>query len=65
MISVNGKFCQWKDGGTVAQLLEQKQFTYPIIIVRINNIFIRPEDYGTKEIYAGDDVQVIHLMAGG
>jgi thiamine biosynthesis protein ThiS len=64
MIKLNGKECLF-EGGTVKQLLEMKRFVYPRIIVSINNILILPEEYDNTHIRDGDDVRVIHLLAGG
>jgi sulfur carrier protein ThiS len=33
--------------------------------VRINGEYIEKEDYPTRMIHDGDDVLVLHLMAGG
>ncbi|MBB6216554.1 sulfur carrier protein [Anaerosolibacter carboniphilus] len=65
MIKVNGRDFEWEDGLTVEKLLEKKRYTYPKIIVRINEKLILKEQYRSTSIYDGDDVKVIHLLAGG
>lgn len=66
MIKVNGRvFHQWEKGMTVADLIELKRFIYPRKIVRINEQLIAEEEYDSTMIHEGDDVKVIHLMAGG
>lgn len=65
MITVNGKEFPWEEGMTVASLLELKKYVYPRIIVRINEQFIKDENFQTTVIHDGDDVKCIHLMAGG
>lgn len=64
MIKLNGRDYPWKEG-TVKQLLEIKRFIYPRIIVKVNDEVISPEDYENTQINDGDDVKVIHLLAGG
>lgn len=65
MILVNGREFEWQDGLTVKRLIEIKKFTYPRISVIINKNMIQSEEYSTTVIHDGDDVQVLHLMAGG
>ncbi|MFT9496121.1 sulfur carrier protein ThiS [Anaerosolibacter sp.] len=65
MIKVNGREFEWHEGLTVEQLLDKKRYTYPKIIVKINEKLINKEQYVSTVIYDGDDVKVIHLLAGG
>jgi len=65
MIKVNGKEFPWEEGMTVRRLLELKKYAYPRIMVKINGQFVKDEDFDTAVIHHGDDVQCIHLMAGG
>jgi len=65
MIMVNGREFPWEEGMTVRRLLELKQYTYPRITVKINGEIIREEEYDTRTINDGDNVQCLHLMAGG
>ena len=50
---------------TIADLLVQKSYSYKMLIVRVNDVFISKEKYSTTTIKNGDNVQVIHLMTGG
>ncbi|MDF2547927.1 MAG: thiamine biosynthesis protein ThiS [Anaerosolibacter sp.] len=65
MIKVNGRDFEWQEGLTVAKLLEKKRYTYPKIIVKVNERLINKQQYVSTVIYDGDDVKVIHLLAGG
>lgn len=65
MIHVNGKEFQWEEGMTVAELLRRKTYTYPKIVVKINDVVIPNEQFETTVIHDGDDVKAIHLLAGG
>ncbi|MFZ5966512.1 MAG: sulfur carrier protein ThiS [Bacillota bacterium] len=65
MIKVNSKDFEWEEGLTVQRLLEKKRYTYPKIIVKINGHLISKEEYHSTLINDGDDVQAIHLLAGG
>jgi sulfur carrier protein len=50
---------------TVEQLLELKNFTYKMLMVRVNDTTIKRDDYAKTFIGEGDKVAVIHLMTGG
>jgi thiamine biosynthesis protein ThiS len=50
---------------TVQQLLEYKNFSYKMLVVRVNNATIKREEYDSQIIKDGDKVAVIHLMTGG
>ncbi len=50
---------------TVSQLLELKNFTYKMLLIKVNDKTIKKDDYETTEIKDGDNVAVIHLMTGG
>jgi thiamine biosynthesis protein ThiS len=50
---------------TVNQLLKLKNFTFKMLIIKINGRLIQKEDYGTATIQDGDDVTVMHLISGG
>ncbi len=50
---------------TVQELLDIKRFTFRSLIVKINGEIINKEDYEKAVIHDGDDVSVIHLLAGG
>ncbi|KAB3526760.1 sulfur carrier protein ThiS [Alkaliphilus serpentinus] len=65
MIKVNTKDFEWEEGLTVQRLLDKKKYTFTKIIVKINGNIINKEDYDSTIINDGDDVKVIHLLAGG
>lgn len=65
MIKLNNRDFPWEEGMTVESLMIQKKFTYSRIIVKINGQHIEQEDYSKTVINDSDDVQMIHLLAGG
>lgn len=65
MIKVNTKDHVWYEGLTVQRLLDEKEFIFKHIIVRVNGIYVPEELYTSCPINDGDDVLVLHLMAGG
>ena len=54
-----------RNGLTVNELLEEKNMTFRMRIVKINGVLVEKGEYGLKTIEEGDNVQVIYLMSGG
>ena len=65
MIKVNGRDKEWEEKLTVELLLEKCKYTFPLIMVKINGKYIPKEKYEDTAIIDGDDVQVVHSIAGG
>ncbi len=54
-----------KEKMSVSEMLEIKKFTFRMRVIRINGRLIKPDQYETAIIKAGDDVQMLYLMSGG
>ena len=65
MITVNNRTHEWKKNMTVKSLLEEMNYTYPHIIVKINEIYIPKENYAEATINEGDNVLALHMFGGG
>ncbi|MEW6622488.1 MAG: sulfur carrier protein ThiS [Bacillota bacterium] len=65
MIKVNNRDMEWFEGMTVQALLDKCKYTYPSLVVSINGKVVLKEKYPSTMINDGDDVKVIHMMAGG
>ena len=65
MIKVNTRDHPWHEDLTVQCLLDEKVYTFKHIVVRVNDVFVPEEQYQSYQIQDGDNVMVIHLMAGG
>jgi len=50
---------------TVNELLGEKNFTFKMLVIRINDQLVKKTEYDTARIHDGDDVQVLHLISGG
>jgi thiamine biosynthesis protein ThiS len=50
---------------TVAGLLQYKNYTFKMLVVKINGQLVPKTGYKEAEIRDGDDVHVIHLISGG
>jgi len=50
---------------TVSELLSIKNFSFKLLVVKINGTLVKKDNYGVATIKSGDKVQVIHLISGG
>ena len=50
---------------TVQELIERKNFTFKLLVTKINGKLVRKEDREQAVIRDGDKVDVIHLISGG
>lgn len=65
MIQVNGRNHDWYEGMTIKSLLKDLNYTYPILVIRVNGTLIDKEDYAATKVKKDDDVKIIHPIAGG
>jgi thiamine biosynthesis protein ThiS len=50
---------------SVADLIRIKNFTFRLLVTKVNGQLVRKEDREKVFVKAGDDVEVIHLISGG
>jgi thiamine biosynthesis protein ThiS len=50
---------------TVNHLLQLKNFTFKMLIIKINGTLVQKGAYETTSIQDGDEVAVLHLISGG
>ncbi|NCC87604.1 MAG: sulfur carrier protein ThiS [Clostridia bacterium] len=50
---------------SISEIMEIKKFSYQKIIVKLNNTFIEKEDYQHTIVKEGDNLMILHLLAGG
>ena len=53
------------DNITVSELLVYKNFTFKMLVIKINGVLVKKTEYETAVISGGDDVHVLHLISGG
>ena len=64
-IEVNQKTIDWEENLTIDRVLKIMNYTFKMIVVKVNGELVKKEDYDTKNIPEGAEVQIIHLIAGG
>jgi len=50
---------------TVQELIEKKNFTFKLLVTKINGQLVKKENRSETLVKDGDDVAVIHLISGG
>ena len=50
---------------TVAELLVQKNYTFKMLVIKVNGKLIKKDQYDCFNIQDGDNVTVLHLVSGG
>lgn len=53
------------DRMSIAALIEYKNFTFKLLVTKLNGVLVRKEDRGKTQVVEGDRVDVIHLISGG
>jgi thiamine biosynthesis protein ThiS len=50
---------------TLQELIDHKNYTFKLLITKINGQLVKREDRKTIQIKYGDNIAVIHLISGG
>lgn len=50
---------------TINELLKVKNFTFKMLVVKINSKVVRKHEYDSVTVKDGDHVTVLHLISGG
>ncbi len=64
-VEVNQETIDWEENLTIDRVLKIMNYTFKMIVVKVNGELVKKEDYGKKNIPEGAEVQIIHLIAGG
>jgi sulfur carrier protein len=54
-----------KDEMTISELIRYKNFTFHLLVTKINHRLIKKDERENAYIKDGDDVQVLHMISGG
>ena len=65
MILVNGDKFPWFEGITVRDVIREKNYIFPLLVVRINGELIRRTEYDSATIPDSASLDIIHLISGG
>jgi sulfur carrier protein len=66
VITVNGDKFDWREGLTVQDILDAKNYTFRMISVWINGEVVQNRgDYPVTPVPDGGTVEIIHMISGG
>ena len=54
-----------KEGMTISDILKHKNYTFKMVVVKINGQLIKKNNYNEAIVHDGDDVQILHMISGG
>jgi len=50
---------------TISEILSLKNFTFKMLVVKVNGVLIKKPEYTLAEVIDGDNVQILHMISGG
>ena len=65
MIKVNGKKTIWIENETVKELLKRVRYTFPLVVVKINEKVVLRKDFSDTIVPDNSKISVIHMTSGG
>ena len=65
MIQVNGRKVDFVEGETVKDLLKRMHYTFPNIVVKINDKLVKRTDFDETIVPDDSIVAAIHMISGG
>jgi thiamine biosynthesis protein ThiS len=65
MITVNGNIIEWEEGMTVRRVLQRMNYTFRMLVIRVDGKLVKKEDYDHTPVPPGANVSVYHLISGG
>lgn len=65
MITVNGEKVEWREGMTIRDILEEMNYTFPMLVISVNGEVVLRDRWNEFRVPDGAEVKVIHMMAGG
>jgi sulfur carrier protein len=64
-VNVNGKETGVPEGTSIVMLLNQFNITSPMTIVEVNREVVPKEQWESRTLQNGDNIEIIQLMGGG
>ncbi len=64
-ITVNDEPHPWREGLTVADLLRERNYVFPLLVVSVDGVHVPRDAYARTTVPAGAVVVATHLVSGG
>ncbi|MDD2229414.1 MAG: sulfur carrier protein ThiS [Candidatus Cloacimonetes bacterium] len=65
IFTVNDHKLPWQEGLVIRDALTMMNYTFMMLVIKINGVLVKKGDYDTAPIPLNAEVQVIHLISGG
>lgn len=65
MIKINNREHEWKAGMTLQDILDELNYTYPVLVVMVQGEHIDKDMYESTLIKDEADVKILHPVCGG
>ncbi|MBI5490129.1 MAG: sulfur carrier protein ThiS [Deltaproteobacteria bacterium] len=62
---MNDEPLPWRAGLTVADVLREREFVFPLLVVSIDGVHVPRDAFAATAVPDGAVVVVMHLMSGG
>ncbi|HHE37752.1 MAG TPA: sulfur carrier protein ThiS [Candidatus Cloacimonetes bacterium] len=64
-ITVNNNKIDWQEGLTIDEILKIMNYSFKMLVVKVNDKLVKKDEYKTRIIPENADVKIIHLISGG
>lgn len=64
-ITVNGHAIPWEEGMTVRKVLQVMNYTFRMLVIKIDGRLVKRNEYDDTLVPEGADVMVYHMISGG
>ena len=64
-IEVNGRNVEWVENESVKDLLKRMKYTFPLVVVKINDKLIPRTDFSEVTVPDNSKIAVVHMISGG
>lgn len=64
-INLNNNIFPWEENLTITKILKKKNYTFKMLVVKVNGKLIKKHEYATTVVPDSADVKIIHLISGG
>ncbi len=54
-----------KDEVSLAELIQIKNFTFKLLVTKINGALVRKDERAEAPVRDGDEVNILHMISGG
>ncbi len=65
MITVNREPMTWREGMTIQDILDERNFTFRMLAVWVNDVAVPRVDFKGFKVPDQAMVQVVHMISGG